>query len=106
MLDLQNLGDGTACQSIYCDSGWTERDFGSKRKCYKAIGKYRSDEAAQKCQELGASLPLPRSDAEHADLLETADALGVSRIGSLIFYRIQPYRNFCPSVKRNASGWL
>ena len=82
MLYLQNLGDGTACQSIYCDSGWTERDFGSKRKCYKAIGKYRNDEAAQKCQELGASLPLPRSDAEHADLLETADALGFSRIGS------------------------
>ena len=49
--------------------------------CFKSIGEYQLDEAAQKCKDLGASLPLPRNDQEHADLIATADALGVSRIG-------------------------
>ena len=58
-----------------------ERTIGSKRMCFKSIGEYQLDEAAQKCKDLGASLPLPRNDQEHADLIATADALGVSRIG-------------------------
>ena len=58
-----------------------ERNIGSKKMCFKSIGKYRLDEAAQKCEDVGASLPLPRSDQEHADLLAAADALGVSRKG-------------------------
>ena len=47
--------------------------------CFKSVGQYRLDEAAQKCKDVGGSLPLPRSDQEHADLLAAADALGVSR---------------------------
>ena len=64
-----------------CESDWTERDFGSRIKCFKSIGEHRIDEAANACKQLGASLPLPRSRAEQDDLMATADALGVSRNG-------------------------
>jgi len=68
---------GENCQT-HCMAGWTEHRFGSKKKCFKNIGKYRVDQAKQKCAQLGAALPLPRSDREQADLVATLESLDVS----------------------------
>ena len=80
------LSDTTLCEpdsseiisTEPCDSGWTERVFGSKRKCYKRIGVYKVGEASQKCRDEEASLPIPRSDNEVSDLVATAEALKAS----------------------------
>ena len=71
--------NGTCQLDIGCESGWVGRPFGSKNKCYKFIGQYQLDEAEQKCAELGAKLPLPRSNAEQADFLLTVDSFNISR---------------------------
>ena len=35
------------------------------------------DDARQKCLEIGAALPMPRSDQEQADLIATKDHFGL-----------------------------
>ena len=64
-----------------CSTGWTEYHFGSKRKCFKNIGLHRVDQARQKCAELGAALPLPRSDRERTDLVATLESLDIASNG-------------------------
>ena len=39
------------------------------------------DNTRQKCLELRAALPLPRSDAEQADLLATMNHFGLDGLG-------------------------
>lgn len=65
--------------AAYCEPGWTERQFGSKWKCYKSIGVHRLDAAKDKCAELKASLPVPRNDREAADILATVDSFGLRK---------------------------
>ena len=62
-----------------CGSGWIQRDFGNKKKCYKLIGKYRIEDARQKCAELEAAVPLPRNDMEQSDLIRTSEYFGLKR---------------------------
>ena len=76
-------------RAVYCDSGWSGRDFGNKKKCYKSIGEHRVDEASQKCQDLGATVPIPRSAQEQADLIKTKNYFEIDRLG------IDFDRNFC-----------
>ena len=66
-----------------CITGWSEHHFGSKRKCFKHIGKYRVDQARQMCADLGAVLPLPRSDRERTDLVDRLHSFDIKRSGKL-----------------------
>ena len=63
------------------DPGWTERDFGNKKKCYKYIGQHRLDRAGQKCLDLRAAVPVSRSEPEQADLIATTEHFGLDRTG-------------------------
>ena len=63
-----------------CGCGWEVRDFGKKKMCFKFIGNHRIGEARQKCLDLGAALPLPRSDTEQADLIKIVDHLGAESV--------------------------
>ena len=47
--------------------------------CYKYAGTSKYSEAKQKCKNLGARLPVPRSDQERDDFFATLKALGRSR---------------------------
>ena len=64
---------------LHCADGWTEFHVGSKRKCFKNIGKYTVGHARDKCAEVDAALPLPRSSEEQADLVAALASLEISR---------------------------
>ena len=71
-----------------CDSGWTERKFGSKTKCYKSLGKFSRGTAGQRCADIGAKLPLPRSKEEQADFVATMKSFGLNRLGNNCLIKI------------------
>ena len=47
--------------------------------CYKYAGWIKFEEAESNCKNLGAQLPIPRSDKELDDLHVTLSALGLTR---------------------------
>lgn len=47
--------------------------------CYKYAGSYLYSQAQQKCEELRAHLPVPRSQNERDDFFATLKALGRTR---------------------------
>ena len=51
--------------------------IGDRERCLRHIGESRFDEAASKCDELGASLPLPKNEEENQDLYAAVQTLGL-----------------------------
>ena len=72
---------------LSCPTNWTERNFGSTKKCFiKLKLEHEIGKAADVCKNVGATLPLPRNEVENSDLVETAKKFGVERMGPRSFF--------------------
>ena len=59
--------------------------------------------ASQKCHELEAMLPIPRSDAEQADLTKIVDYFGLNRLGFNFFSFVISYKALANFLKISAT---
>ena len=72
-----------------CREGWEKHNVGGEDYCFKDIGRYLSEEAADECKARGANLPLPTSPAQNEDLRILVDTvwneayiiIGISDLG-------------------------
>jgi len=68
-----------------CEEGWSKHFIGDsgKAQCFKQIiegsaKSFRLDQAASKCAEYGAKLPLPKSEAENYQIYDVIKGYGVT----------------------------
>ena len=54
--------------SLDCEIGWRPIQLGDRELCSKDAGFHITQDARQICADLGAKLPLPKSEAEYEDL--------------------------------------
>ena len=61
-----------------CD-GWYKASIDGTDKCYKLLGEFKMSEAASKCAEVNAKLPLPLNDNENSEIFALKDVLKASK---------------------------
>ena len=63
--------------------------------CYRYAGTFKYKEAEQTCKDLGAELPIARSDKERDDFTATLTSLNLTRTKINLFTVETPNKGLC-----------